>query len=84
MDENDGGEDDGDGDEEEEKVIVFNDDDNCESDDDDCCLVMCTAIHVQSGFAEESLSLALLTHARVVNSLRNSYWFAFFESGKDP
>ena len=63
MDENDGGEDDGDGDDEEEKVIVFNDDDNCESDDVDCCLVMCTAIHVQSGFAEESLSLALLTHA---------------------
>ena len=56
MDENDGGEDDGDGDDDEEKVTVFNDDDNCESDDDDCCLVMCTAMHVQSGFAEESLS----------------------------
>ena len=45
---------------------------------------MCTAIHAQSGFAKESTSPALLTHAWVVNSLRNSYWFAFFQIRKDP
>ena len=44
------------------------------------------AVNPRSLFTEESVNLAFSPHARVVNSLRNSYWRVFiffnFSSGK--